>query len=333
MNKENLQQKFINAPGKLLGIGHYFPGDPVTNNTIEKEYGFDSNWIVEHTGVKSRHWAKEGEETFVDLAKKAGEYALKNSGILVTDIDILVCTSSTTRAFFNPSTLSNKYMDIALPLQAELNLSNALCFDIGGAACVGFIDATITAISMLKAMNLKRAMVVCVENPKPVLNFNYKNSTLFGAGAVVTIWEKCARSDSDLLDVSLYTDGTHFNAFDIDDSNKILMKGKEVGEFAPKSLINVTKEILERNNLKIMDIDWFIPHQANVNIINQLKEEMEIPEHKMLINIDKRGNTSCVGGPSCLSEYYHMGKIKKGDLIFTCSFGRGFNWGGILFKA
>lgn len=293
---KKIEQTNIIAPVKMKGLGHYFPGDPVYNEQLEQEYGFDGEWIVEHTGVKARHWPDETNESFVDMAKKSAEKAMEQAKVDRADIDLLICTSSTTRATFNPSTKHNKYMDVAPPLQAELGLEKAFVFDISSVACAGFIDASIAAASILNSMNKKNALVVCVENPKPILNFKYKNSTLFGAGAVAAVWQACEQNESDLIDVVLHSDGTHFNDFDIDDNNKILMKGKSVSDFAPNALVSVTNEILNRNGIDINDIDWFVPHQANINIINKVQTELNIPNAKLLVNIDRRGNTSSVGG-------------------------------------
>ena len=278
------------------------------------------------------HWTDNEKEPFVELAKKAARDALKKSNLREDEIDILICTSSTTRPVYNPSTVTNKYMDIAPPLQRELNLKNAFCFDLTAVACLGFVNISIAAAALLHSMNKRNALVVCVESPKNVLNFKFKNSTLFGAGSAAAVWQKCQKEDSDLIDVVIHSDGKYFGAFDIDDENKIIMKGKEVGEIAPKVLEKVTREILDRNGLKIEDIDWFIPHQANINIIKKLEESLNIPKEKLLINIDKRGNTSSVGGPGCCSEFVENGTIKHGDVILTCSIGRGFSWGAIIFR-
>ncbi len=326
-----MRSRFEGKPVTLAGIGHYFPGEPVTNMDIKKMFGFDDKWITEHTGVEARHWSDENEY-HVDLAKRAAEIAMKDADIIPEDIDILICTSATTRAVFNPSTSYNKYMDIAPPLQAELHAKNAFTFDISGVACLGFIDISTVAASLLSSMNLNTALVVCAESPQKILNFKYKNSTLFGAGAAAAVWKRKDIGESGLLDVVMHSDGEYFNAFDIDEENNILMKGKVIAEKGTPSLIDVSKEIMERNNIGIEDIDWFIPHQANINMINKIQETLGIPDEKLLLNISYRGNTSSVGSPSCLSENVYNGKIKPGDLILTCSFGRGVNWGGILFR-
>ena len=330
MSENFVKVNSVNAPAKLVGIGHYFPGEPITNHDLEKMFGFDNKWIIEHTGVKSRHWADE--EHHVDLAKKAAEMAMKDAGITAEEIDIIICTSSTTRATFNPSTSFNKYMDIAPPLQAVIGAKNAFFMDISAVACLGFVDISMVANSLLHSMNLKTALVVCAENPKPILNFKFKNSTLFGSGAAAAVWQKTTPEESGLIDVVIHSDGNYFNAFDIDEDNKIMMKGKQVGELAPRVLTASCKEIFSRNNMSIDDIDWFVPHQANINIINELVEALNIPEEKVLLNIAERGNTSSVGGPSCLSEYVERGIVKPKDTILTCSIGRGFSWGGILFR-
>jgi 3-oxoacyl-[acyl-carrier-protein] synthase III len=320
---KSIPSKINAVPVELAGIGHYFPGEPVTNKDLERLYGFDDKWIIENTGVSARHWPDVEKERHLELAQKAAEMAMADAQIGPEDIDIVICTSSTTRPVVNPSTRYNRYMDIAPPLQAALGAKKAFAFDVSGVACMGFLNSSAAAVSLLSSLNL---------NPKPILNFKYKNSTLFGAGAAGAVWKKTPNKESGFIDIVIHSDGSHFSAFDIDDDNNIIMKGKEISSIGTESLINVSLEVLERNDISINDIDWFIPHQANINMIDKIAGTLAIPDERLLLNIGYRGNTSSVGGPACLSENVHKGIVKPGDTIFTCSFGRGVTWGGILFR-
>lgn len=325
-------QQNIDLPMRLAGIGHYFPGSPVTSEMIEEEHGISKDWVIERTGIESRHWADNDRESFVDMAQKAAEIAIEEANIEKEDIDILICTSSTVRPIVNPSTNENQLMDIMPPLQKKLGVFNAFGYDLTAVACLGFVNSSLAASSLAHSLDKKNALVVCVESPKGILNFKFKNSTLFGAGAAAAVWKTCRKEDSDIIDITLHSDGRYYQDFDIDEENKIMMKGKSVASFATKALIEGAEEMLRRNNLTIEDIDWFIPHQANMNIIRDVQDALKVPDEKLLINIRRRGNTSSVGGPSCFSEYVHDGTIRAGELVYICSVGRGYSWGGILVK-
>lgn len=321
------------APVRLAGIGHYFPGAPVTNAHFEQieALGIDDAWIRKNTGIVSRHWPADEKERAVEMAAKAVDQALEAAGLGPDDIDLVIGTTSTTRPRTNPSSATNNYMDISLPLQRQVGLRHATCFDVTSVACAGFMYGTATAAAMLPALGMRNALVVCAENPRPILNFDYRYSALFGAGAAAAVWS-AETEERGLLDVALHADGSYFDAFDIDENDKMLMRGREVGAVGPKLLSHVGQEILERNGLTVDDIDWFVPHQGNLNMINQVCETLAIPREKLLTNIQERGNTSSVSIPSCLSENIRAGKIRSGDLVATIGIGRGFSWGAMLLR-
>ncbi|WP_031509796.1 ketoacyl-ACP synthase III [Streptomyces megasporus] len=321
------------APARLAGIGHYFPGEPVRNDHFEamEALGIDDAWIREHTGISSRHWPEDDKERAVEMAVKAVDRALEQAGLEPDDIDLVIGTTSTTRPRVNPSSATNNYMDISLPLQHQAGLKRATCFDVGAVACAGFMYSSSVACALLPVMGIRNALVVCAENPRPILNFDYRYSALFGAGAAAAVWS-ADTAEPGLLDVVLHSDGEHFNAFDIDENDKMIMRGRQVGDLGPKLLVQAGRELLERNKLKVSDVDWFIPHQGNLNMINQVCAELELPEDRVLTNIQKRGNTSSVSIPSCLAENVEAGVIRPGDLIASVGIGRGFSWGAMLFR-
>ncbi|MFF3559180.1 ketoacyl-ACP synthase III [Streptomyces sp. NPDC002574] len=321
------------APVRLAGIGHYFPGEPITNEHFERidALGIDDAWIRENTGVVSRHWPGDEKERAVEMAALAVDAALADAGLEPDDIDLVIGTTSTTRPRTNPSSATNNYMDISLPLQRQAGLRHATCFDVTSVACAGFMYGTAVAASMLPALGMRNALVVCAENPRPILNFDYRYSVLFGAGSAAAVWSADTQAPG-LLDVALHADGSYFDAFDIDDNDKMVMRGRQVGEVGPQLLSQVGREILERNGLTVADVDWFVPHQGNLNMINQVCATLDIPREKVLTNIQHRGNTSSVSIPSCLSENVRAGKIRSGDLIVTIGIGRGYSWGAMLLR-
>lgn len=317
---------------QLAGVGHDFPGSPITNTYFETHtphLGIDDAWIREHTGVAARHWPRPGEH-HVDMAERAAVQALKQAGVTPDEVDVIIGTSATVRPRTNPSTASNSYMDIALPLQGRLAAGNAFTFDVSGMACAGFLHASAIARSLLASGAHDTVLVVCAENPEPILNFEYRNSALFGGGAAAGVWRRAAEGDG-LHEVVLHSDPEHYSAFDIDPQDKMLMKGKVVSDIAPEVLTAVTREVLAAAGADWDDVDWIIPHQGNINIIKDFGRATSAPEDKVLVNIDRRGNTSSVSVPGCLSEYVHSGRIREGDRILSVSVGRGFSWGAMLF--
>ncbi|WP_207386461.1 ketoacyl-ACP synthase III [Protofrankia symbiont of Coriaria ruscifolia] len=325
----------VMQPGvQLTGLGHYFPGQPVTNAFFEQipELGIDDAWIVEHTGVRTRHWPESDDERPVEMGVAAARKALDHAGITAGDVDLLIGTTSTTRARVNPSSATNRYPDISLPVQNLLGARNAACFDITATACAGFLYTSTVARTLLHLLGKRTALIVAAENPKPILNFKYRYSALFGAGAAAAVWSRVDRGPSGLVDTVVKSDGRHFDAFDIDDEDKILMRGGQIGELGPRLLIDAAQTLLRQNDLELGQIDWIIPHQGNLNMINEVSAALGIPRERLLLNIDRRGNTSSVSIPSCLSEHVHSGKIKPGNLIIALGIGRGLNWGAMLFR-
>lgn len=320
-------------PARLAGIGHYFPDNVVTNSYFEsiESLNIDDAWIRKNTGVRSRHWPDDERERAVEMGVKAVDVALARAGVGPEDIDLVIGTTSTTRPRANPSSADNNYMDISLPLQHQVGLTNAACLDVGAVACAGFIYSSAVACSLLATLNARNILVVCAENPKPILNFDYKYSVLFGAGAAAAVWSS-DNAEPGLIDVVLRADGSYYSAFDIDENDKMIMRGREVGNLGPKFLAEAGREILERNDLQVSDVDWFIPHQGNLNMIDQVCAELQLPEDRVLSNIATRGNTSSVSIPSCLSENISTGLVKPGDLIVSIGIGRGFSWAAMAYR-
>jgi hypothetical protein len=334
MKTAMLQKQLVDRPIRFASFARYFPGEPISNKYFEEieSLGIDDQWIRRHTGIRTRHWPADESERAVEMATKAVKRALEKANLAPDEVDLVIGTSSTTRPGINPSSAENRYMDISLPLQAAAGLTNAACFDVSAVACAGFIYGSALAASMMMSMGYKNVLVVCAENPKPILSFDYKYSALFGAGAAAALLRPAVDGEQGLVDFVLHSDGRHYGAFDIDDAGKMLMHGKHVGTVGPQKLISAGEELIQRNQLSLEDIDWFLPHQGNLNMINQVRDALTIPDSKVLTNIEYRGNTSSVSIPSCLSEKIDSGVVQSGDLIAAITIGRGFNWGALLVR-
>ncbi|MDA3648110.1 ketoacyl-ACP synthase III [Saccharopolyspora indica] len=315
----------------LDGVGHHFPGDPIGNDHFERldSLDVDDAWIRRNTGVSTRHWPG-AHERHVDMAERAARMALADAGLAVEDVDVVLGTSATSRPRTNPSTPGNNYMDIALPLQDRIGARRAMAMDVMGVACSGFLHASVVARGLIATGGYRTVLIACAENPEPILNFSYRNSVLFGAGAAAGVWRASAGADG-LLAAALHADGSYFDAFDIDDQDKMVMKGKVVGDAAVPMLAQATEEVLGQLDGGLDGIDWIIPHQGNINLITGLRDELRLPDERVLLNIHRRGNTSSVSVPGCLSEHVHNGTIARGQRVLTMAVGRGFSWGALAF--
>jgi len=320
------------APALLAGLGHYFPGAPVPNSYFEQlpQLGIDDAWIREHTGVGARHWPDDGGERLADMGAAAARMALADAEIDVGSVDVLIGTSATARPRVNPTAHGNNYMDLSLPVQRLLGLERVVCFDVTAVACAGFLYASQVARSLLWSMDLETALVVCAENPKPILDFRYRNSALFGAGAAAAVWRRTDGPGS-VADTVLRADPEHYGAFDIDERDRMVMRGKMIGQVGPGYLRDAALTVLGRAGTGADEVGWLLPHQGNLNMIRQVGGELGVPGDRILVNLDRRGNTSSAGMPSCLSEHVHAGIVQPGDPILGVGIGRGFSWGAMLF--
>lgn len=329
-------------PVVLSGVGHYFPGEPVTNDHFARLPGLDVDdaWIRKYTGVQTRHWAGP-EERFAEMGVKAARAALDDAGLDISDVDVIVGTSATARPRANPSSIGNNYMDISLPVQRQLGARDAFAFDVTAVACAGFLYASVVARGLLATTGARTALVVCAESPRAILNFGFKNSALFGAGAAAAVWRRGDSvgggadglpTRSGLIDVVLRADGRYYDAFDIDENDKMVMRGGVLSEVTPDMLVDAGQTVLKRNGLSPEQISWCIPHQANTNLLHPMADRLGIPRERMLLNLPRRGNTSSVGMPSALSEYVRDGTVKPGELLLGVSIGRGLSWGAMVFR-
>lgn len=320
---------------KIVGFGHYCPENIVTNKDLENLVDTTDEWIIKRTGIKERR-ISNGEGT-VELAYKAALAALKNINLSSEDIDlIIVSTISPDRMM--PST--------ACSVQGLLGCNNAAAFDLS-AACSGFVYSLITASSLLRATDKKRALVIGAETLSKMIDWSDRSTcVLFGDGAGAAIIEAsddedgiistCFAADGKQGETSLVSGelelNTPFAKEAMSENRNMTMNGREVFRFAVTVLPSIVNELLEKANESIENIKYIVPHQANSRIISEASRRLKIEENKFYVNVDKYGNTSGASVPIALSELFEKGLIKRGDKIILAAFGGGLTWAGALIK-
>lgn len=320
---------------KILGVGHYCPSNVVTNKKLESIVETTDEWIIKRTGIKERR-ISDGENT-LDLAYKASLEALKNSSCKAEEIDLIIlATTSPDRIM--PST--------ACSLQAKLGCKNAAAFDIS-AACSGFVYALITAESLIKNTDKRKALVIGSEVLSRIVDWNDRGTcVLFGDGAGAMIIEaseeedailsKCFLSDGEkgenILKLGSFKLNNPFNKDETYENQFIEMNGREVFRFAVSTLPEIINKVLEDANESIEDIKYIVPHQANLRIIDEAARRLNINKEKFYVNVDRYGNTSAASVPIALSELLENGLINKGDKVIIAAFGGGLTWAGALIK-
>lgn len=313
---------------KIIGTGHYLPENVVTNYDLEKKIETSHDWIVERTGIHQRYIASEGE-TATSFGANAARSALENAGIDATDIDLIVVATSTPDKVY-PST--------ATLIQAELGNQRAPAFDVT-AACSGFIYALSVADNFIKAGSAKRALIIGTEVYSRLLDWNDRSTcVLFGDGAAAIILE--ASEAPGVLSTHIHSDGRHADLLqvdrpytdDVDGNPYVQMKGAEVFKHAVSKLHEIVAETLTTNNIAAEQVDWLIPHQANLRIINATAKKMGLDSSKIVITVDQHANTSAASIPLALDAARRDGRIQEGQLVLLEAFGGGFTWGSALIR-
>lgn len=321
---------------KILGTGSYFPNKVLTNADLEKIVETSDEWISTRTGIKERRIAASGEYTS-DLAYKASLEAIKAANIKPEEIDLVLVATITPDMFF-PST--------ACFLQTKLGLNSIPAFDFS-AACSGFIYGVATAKAFIESGLYKNILLVGAEELSKITDWTDKNTcVLFGDGAGAMVLSACQGND-DVLSVFLGADGSYadlllmpgggsVNPATIETVNAKLhstkMQGKEVFKVAISKMAFAAQKALEISEKKIEDINLFIPHQANMRIIEAVARKLEISMDKVFVNIYKTGNISSATTITALDEAIKRGKLNKGDLVELIAFGGGFTWGATVLR-
>ncbi len=317
---------------RITGTGGYLPEKVLTNRDLEKIVDTTDQWIQERTGIKKRHIAQEGETT-CDLAEQAARRAMEAAGKGPEDIDLIVLATTTPDQIF-PST--------ACLLQSRLDIHGCAAFDVQ-AVCTGFVYAMGVADNFIKAGSAKCALVVGAETFSRILNWEDRGTcVLFGDGAGAVILEKS--DEPGVLSTHLHADGDYANmlhvpdgvskGYDVTQRNGafVEMKGNEVFKMAVNTLGRIVDETLAKNGLKKSDIDWLVPHQANIRIIQATARKLRMPMENVVVTVAEHGNTSAASVPLALDVAVREGRIRRGEIVLLEAFGGGFTWGSVLLK-
>ena len=320
------------AYARIVGTGSYLPDNIVTNADLEKQVETSDEWIRERTGIRQRHIALPGQTTG-DLAFEAATRALEAAGVDASEIDLLVLGTTTPDIIF-PST--------ACLLQHRLGANGCAAFDVN-AACSGFLYALGVANNFIRAGAAKTALVVGAETLSRMIDWSDRGTcVLFGDGAGAVVLK--ADSEPGVLSTHLHADGGHekllYNPVGVsrgftDAPNhgvKVHMTGNEVFKFAVKTLDAVVDETLDANGLSRSDVDWLIPHQANLRIITATAKRLDMPMDRVVVTVDRHGNTSAASVPLALDEAVRSGRVQRGELLLLEAFGGGFTWGSALIR-
>ena len=317
----------------VIGCGAYLPSRVLTNADLALMVETSDDWITERSGIKSRHIAAEGENTS-DLGLAAAIDALNSAKIEPSTIDFIVLATSTPDQTF-PAT--------AVTIQAKLGITKGFAFDVQ-AVCSGFVYALATADAFLRTGQGKRALVIGAETFSRILDWEDRGTCVLfgdGAGAVILEAREVAERMQEpcVIGSLLRADGRHRDKLFVDggpSSTKTVgylrMQGKEVFRFAVNAISEVVEETIAAYGLKPADIDWFVPHQANKRILDGTAKKVGIAAEKVVITLDKHGNTSAASIPLALVTAVRDGRIKKGDLVLLEAMGGGFTWGANLIR-
>ncbi len=317
----------------VRGIGSYLPKRLVTNRDLEKLVDTSHDWIVQRTGIEARHIADDSETTST-LGIKAAEAALADAGLTPADIDLIVCATSTPDYTF-PST--------ATMIQCGLGMTHGAAFDLQ-AVCTGFVYAVATADKFLQSGSHKRALVVGAETFSRILDWNDRTTcVLFGDGAGALVLEaqegEGTSADRGVLTSHLRSDGRYRDKLYVNGgpgstktTGVLKMEGKEVFRFAVGMVTDVVRDAFEATGTTPDDLKWFVPHQANRRIITASAEKLGIAPEKVVITVDRHGNTSAASIPLALDAARKDGRIKDGDLVMIEAIGGGFTWGSALIR-
>ena len=318
---------------EIIGWGHYLPPKVLTNDDLSKMVDTNDEWISTRTGIKSRH-ISEGETT-ADMSIKAADAALKKAGVTIKDIDVIVVGTLTP---------DNTTPATAAKIGGIMGVNPGTpTFDIA-AACSGFVYALTMADNMIRLGQVKTALVIGAETLSKVVDWTDRNTCVLfgdGAGAVVLKAREGVGTSADtgILATKLYSDGTQYNNLYVSGgvsttatAGFVVMNGKEVFKFAVGSLSEAAEYVMKQGGVSAEQIDWLLPHQANIRIIEGVGHKLGLPEEKVIVTVDHHGNTSAASIPLALSESLESGKIKKGDLVVLSAMCAGFTWGGVLVR-
>ena len=314
---------------RIIGTGGYLPAKVLTNRDLEAKVETTDEWIYTRTGIRQRHIAADEQKTS-DLALEASRRALDAAGISAADLDLIVVATTTPDMVF-PST--------ACILQSKLGKRNCPAFDVQ-AVCSGFVYGLSTADQFMRSGNFRHALVVGAEIYSRILDWEDRSTcVLFGDGAGAIVLRRDGAPG--ILSSHLHADGSYADALSVPGQvcgGKVTgrpllqMDGGGVFKFAVKALDDIVEETLAANGLQKSDIDWLVPHQANIRIIQAMAKRLELPMERVILTVREHGNTSAASVPMALDTAIRDGRIKRGDLLLLEAFGGGFTWGASLIR-
>jgi|TARA_B100000902_G_scaffold23525_1_gene28335 3-oxoacyl-[acyl-carrier-protein] synthase-3 len=312
---------------KIIGVGSFLPKKVLTNKDLEKTLDTTDEWIISRTGIKERRIVGPDELTS-DLAFEAAKNAINNAKIDANEIDLIIVATTTPDKIF-PS--------VACNVQTKLGIKNCPAFDIQ-AVCSGFIYALSVADNFIKTNSAKNILVIGADSMSKITDYSDRSNAILwgdGGGAIVL----SASNEKGILSTHIHADGQyekllHVPKKDIKNKihEKIEMQGSQVFKIAVNTLDRIVDEALTANKLKKADIDWLVPHQANIRILEATAKKLEMSMDKVIVTIDRHGNTSAASIPLALDEGLKNNKIKPGHLLLMEAFGGGFTWGTALIR-
>lgn len=317
----------------IRGVGAHVPAKVVTNEDLAKIVDTSDEWIVERTGIRQRHIASE-DETTADLGAAAARKALVRSGIDPTEIDLIIVATATPDRTF-PST--------AVRIQQMLGITRGAAFDVQ-AVCSGFVYAMVCADNFLKAGQSRRALVIGAETFSRILDWEDRSTcVLFGDGAGAVVLEAQPqlgdRSDRGIIASRLRSDGRFEDLLYVDGGpgstktvGHLRMNGREVFRHAVQKISGVIEETLLAAGYAVNEIDLFVPHQANKRILDGIARKLDVPPDRIVITLDKHGNTSAASIPLALNYAFEQRRLHEGDLVLLEAMGGGFTWGALLVR-
>ena len=318
---------------QVAGLGAYLPETVLTNIELARKVDTSDEWIVERTGIRERRIAKEGEKTS-DLALKAAEAALADANMSASDLDYIIVATTTPDETF-PA--------VATRLQARLGMTRGAGFDVQ-AVCSGFVFALSTADNFIKSGAANNVLVVGAETMTRLLDWNDRTTcVLFGDGAGALILKRGegrgTAKDRGILNTELYSDGRLHDLLYVDGgpsstqtTGHLRMMGREVFKHAVTNTCTAIETSARNAGVKLSDIDWIVPHQANQRILDTTAKKLSVPLEKVVSTIARHGNTSAASVPLALAEAVGDGRIKRGDLVLLEAMGGGFTWGAALVR-